>query len=107
MNEKEMRLTADAEKLQKEIEKLEKDIKTKLAKKQEALQKLKIARSKAKTKKGMDIFDSIVAMLGLTEAEEKCVTVADYAKLQDDIIARITELQEFRKNHADVKPEQK
>ena len=88
-----------------ELEKLDNDIKIKTARKQEILQKLKVARSKARTKKGLDTFDSIVAMLGLEETEEKCVTIADYAKLQDDIIARITELQEFTKNNADVKPE--
>ena len=105
MDNKEIRATAEAEKLQKEIEKLDNDINIKTARKQEILQKLKVARSKARTKKGLDTFDSIVAMLGLEETEEKCVTIADYAKLQDDIIARITELQEFTKNNADVKPE--
>lgn len=107
MDEKEIRATAEAEKLQKEIEKLDNDIKIKTARKQEFFQKLKAARSKARTKKGLDTFDSIVVLLGLKEAEEKCVTIADYAKLQKYIIAQVSELQEFKKNYADVNSEQK
>lgn len=105
MDDKEIRATAEAEKLQKEIEKLDNDIKIKTARKQEFFQKLKAARSKARTKKGLDTFDSIVVLLGLKEAEEKCVTIADYAKLQKYIIAQVSELQEFKKNY--VNSEQK
>ena len=105
MDDKEIRATAEAEKLQKEIEKLDNDIKIKTARKQEILQKLKVARSKARTKKGLDTFDSIVAMLSLKEAEEKCVTIADYAKLQEYIIAQVSELLDSKKNY--VNSEQK
>ena len=105
MDDKEIRATAEAEKLQKEIEKLDNDIKIKTARKQAFFQKLKFARSKARTKKGLDTFNSIVAMLNLKEVEKKCVTIADYAKLQEYIIAQVSELQEFKKNY--VNSEQK
>lgn len=105
MDDKEIRATAEAEKLQKEIEKLDNDIKIKTARKQAFFQKLKAARSKARTKKGLDTFDSIVAMLSLKEAEKKCVTIADYAKLQEYIIAQVSELLDSKKNY--VNSEQK